>query len=173
MIHEASRSEGWLSVRVLHLPLPNSLKQVHPFLLRRVAGSDGDFATFRVHEVTSFLLLRSIEESVGSVKVAATALGVLPQRMFLTRITHSPWVDAVPAVPWSLGAMATGGCRHCQGIHGGILVPACRNCSQRAGPRNPARQASATSTGLSRWRKPTATVTGSGRHAMCRSGRKA
>jgi integrase/recombinase XerD len=79
----------------------NYLNQTRPFLRWRAQSAGDEFGTVTANEVTAFLLLRAVEESAGSVRVAATALRALLNWMFLTGITPAPLAGAIGPIAYS------------------------------------------------------------------------
>jgi integrase/recombinase XerD len=86
---------------LLATTVANYTNQVRPFLRWRVGLAGEDFGTLSAHEITSFLLLRGAEESVGSVRVAATALRALLKWMYLTQMTPSSLTGAIGPIAYS------------------------------------------------------------------------
>lgn len=79
----------------------NYVNQVKPFLRWRVARDGEDFASLKGGEVTAFLLSRAEMETLGSVRVAATAIRSLLRWMFLVGITPVRLDGAVGPVAYS------------------------------------------------------------------------
>ena len=79
----------------------NYRNQAGPFLRWRVEHTGDDFGSLVADEVTGFLLYRAGSETLGSVKVAATAIRSLLRWMFLTGITPSRLDGAVGPVAYS------------------------------------------------------------------------
>lgn len=79
----------------------NYLNQTRPFLRWRAQKSGDDFATLTADEVTAFLLLRAVDETLGSVRVAATAIRSLLKWMFLTGITPGSLAGAIGPIAYS------------------------------------------------------------------------
>ncbi len=91
-----------VSVRALRpATVTNYLNQVGPFLRWRIERAGADFGTLVADEVTGFLLYRAGSETLGSIKVAATAIRSLRWWMFLTGITPSRLDGAVVSVAYS------------------------------------------------------------------------
>jgi integrase/recombinase XerD len=79
----------------------NYLNQMRPFLRWRVGLAGEDFRTLTANEITSFLLFRGVEESVGSIRVAATALRALLKWMYLVQITPVSLAGAIGPIAYS------------------------------------------------------------------------
>jgi site-specific recombinase XerD len=79
----------------------NYVNQLKPFLRWRVAHGGEDFASLKGGEVTAFLLSRAKTETLGSVRVAATAIRSLLRWMFLVGITPVRLDGAVGPVAYS------------------------------------------------------------------------
>jgi integrase/recombinase XerD len=79
----------------------NYLNQTRPFLRWRATLTGEDFSTLTANEITSFLLFRGTGQSVGSVRVAATALRALLKWMFLVQITPVALAGAVGPIAYS------------------------------------------------------------------------
>jgi site-specific recombinase XerD len=79
----------------------NYLNQTRPFLRWRAQTAGDDFGTLAAAEVTAFLLLRAVDESRGSVRVAGTAIRALLNWMFLTGITPTSLAGAVGSIAYS------------------------------------------------------------------------
>jgi len=86
---------------LLATTVANYTNQVGPFLRWRAGLAGEDFGTLTAAEITGFLLLRGAEESVGSVRVAATALRALLKWMYLTEITPSSLAGAIGPIAYS------------------------------------------------------------------------
>lgn len=79
----------------------NYLNQTGPFLRWRIERAGADFGRLGTDEVTDFLLYRAESETLGSIKVAATAIRSLLRWMFMTGITSSRLDAAVGSVAYS------------------------------------------------------------------------
>lgn len=79
----------------------NYLNQAGPFLRWRVERRGEDFGVLTADEVTGFLLGLAERESIGSVRVAATAIRALLRWMFLIGITPKRLDGAVSPVAYS------------------------------------------------------------------------
>lgn len=79
----------------------NYLNQTRPFLSWRATLAGDDFSTLTANEITGFLLFRGAGQSVGSVRVAATALRALLRWMFLVQITPAALAAAVGPIAYS------------------------------------------------------------------------
>ncbi len=79
----------------------NYLNQVRPFVSWRSTVTEDEISSLAVNEVLDFLVIRRMSESVGSVKVAASALRVFLRWLFLTGKVLAPLAEGVLPVAYS------------------------------------------------------------------------
>ncbi|MCQ6269281.1 site-specific integrase [Pseudarthrobacter sp. R1] len=79
----------------------NYLNQVRPFLGWRAERSGSDWASLSIAEVTDFLLWRGRTETIGSIRVAATALRAFLRWLFLVSVIPHSLAEGIPAVAYS------------------------------------------------------------------------
>ncbi|MGO2482707.1 tyrosine-type recombinase/integrase [Glutamicibacter ardleyensis] len=79
----------------------NYLNQVRPFLVWRVGHDGSDWASMSIVNVTDYLLFRGATQSVGSIRLAATALRAFFRWLFLERIIDQPVAEGIGPVAYS------------------------------------------------------------------------
>jgi len=79
----------------------NYLNQTRPFLRWRADRTSEGLNTLSTNDVNDFLLVRAAEESVGSIRVAVTALRALLKWLYLVGIINKCMSGAISPVTYS------------------------------------------------------------------------
>lgn len=79
----------------------NYLNQARPFVEWRFGLVGEDLSTLTANEITGFLQFRGVDESVGSIRVAATALRAFLCWTYLVQITPESLAGAIGPVAYS------------------------------------------------------------------------
>ncbi len=152
----------------------NYLNQVRPFLGWRAERSGPDWASLSIAEVTDFLLWRGREETIGSIRVAATALRAFLRWLFLANLIPQSLAEGVPPVAYSpyaglpkfltevqVHAIANGTARKVAPLRNQALLLVLSRMGLRA------REVQDLTLGDIDWRAGTLTVTGKGGRIEC------